>query len=686
MNSSRTVGLPAASRHVASLVCLALLLSSSANAQRRSPSTEEARPPAIIAGPLAEHVPADVNFYLELAGASSDAERAVVAETYANLTTSIGGLMGGSIPVTLEEFQMLAASDIAVSFRMPTAAPERSAMGWLAIIRTQSASNASTLEAKLQSLVGSLPNGAKAPRGVTVRGRKVVPLSGSTSGDSPYCSVAGESVLIGDRASIETALVDSSSPASTSLAATELYRDGRARVGNDAGLFSLMKLPKDLFGKPDPEGVELSIATLFGVQSLRGIVSGSEPWAPGAPGVTVIAIEGEARNLLTILAGGPAVTLRPAQILPSDTGLVTSFALDLPAIEALLRSSKAAKLAGFDIAEMERQLGISVREQLLPALGSEFTVGVRFEIPPVSMTMDSSGTAQSSSPAPEVKFVVLVDVKQPDIVRTAFERALTATTPGELTVRDVGGVRLASAGPTAVAVVDGVAMVGEPAELERVLLARSVQQTLGTSRELDEAKGRLDADTIAIYHPTPALKDTLSTYASSLGVPVNGSAMGISNLTDTVVRREPIGIAVTANGASAFSVAAIGVIAAIAIPSLLRARGAANESAAIGTLRSLVSAQYEFHATKGRYVRYGTMAELAAANLISSELYNGVERNGYIFREVRPTAKTFEYSATPVGATTGDRSYNVTEDGVIRWSDSKVPPRRKAGRPLGSSN
>ena len=78
------------------------------------------------------------------------------------------------------------------------------------------------------------------------------------------------------------------------------------------------------------------------------------------------------------------------------------------------------------------------------------------------------------------------------------------------------------------------------------------------------------------------------------------------------------------------------------------------------------------------------MAELVAADLISPELFNGVERNGYIFREVRPTPKTFEFSATPVGATTGDRSYNVIEDGVIRWSDSKVPPRRKAGKPLGT--
>ncbi len=78
------------------------------------------------------------------------------------------------------------------------------------------------------------------------------------------------------------------------------------------------------------------------------------------------------------------------------------------------------------------------------------------------------------------------------------------------------------------------------------------------------------------------------------------------------------------------------------------------------------------------------MAELVAADMISSDLRNGVERNGYIFREVRPTAKTFEFSATPTGATAGDRSYNIIEDYVIRTSELRTPPRRKAGKPLGT--
>ena len=46
-------------------------------------------------------------------------------------------------------------------------------------------------------------------------------------------------------------------------------------------------------------------------------------------------------------------------------------------------------------------------------------------------------------------------------------------------------------------------------------------------------------------------------------------------------------------------VAIIGIIAAIAIPSLLRARMSANEASAIGSLRSVFSAQQNYASSAG---------------------------------------------------------------------------------------
>jgi type IV pilus assembly protein PilA len=56
-------------------------------------------------------------------------------------------------------------------------------------------------------------------------------------------------------------------------------------------------------------------------------------------------------------------------------------------------------------------------------------------------------------------------------------------------------------------------------------------------------------------------------------------------------------------------VAIIGIIAAIAIPSLLRARVSANEAAAIGDTRTVISAEAAYHATASGY--YGSITCLA---------------------------------------------------------------------------
>jgi type IV pilus assembly protein PilA len=52
-------------------------------------------------------------------------------------------------------------------------------------------------------------------------------------------------------------------------------------------------------------------------------------------------------------------------------------------------------------------------------------------------------------------------------------------------------------------------------------------------------------------------------------------------------------------------VAIIGIIAAVAIPSLLRARVSANESATIGDIRTVISAEAAYHSANGGY--YGTI-------------------------------------------------------------------------------
>ncbi len=83
-------------------------------------------------------------------------------------------------------------------------------------------------------------------------------------------------------------------------------------------------------------------------------------------------------------------------------------------------------------------------------------------------------------------------------------------------------------------------------------------------------------------------------------------------------------------------VAIIGIIAAIAVPGLLRARMSGNEASAIGSLRSINSAQSTYSSSCGANGYAQTLDDLAlpptgsTAGFISPDLStNGVNKSGY---------------------------------------------------------
>jgi type IV pilus assembly protein PilA len=91
-------------------------------------------------------------------------------------------------------------------------------------------------------------------------------------------------------------------------------------------------------------------------------------------------------------------------------------------------------------------------------------------------------------------------------------------------------------------------------------------------------------------------------------------------------------------------VAIIGIIAAIAVPWLLRARMAGNEASAIGSLRAIVSSQQSYSATCGSGFYASTLPILGSAPVggqafISPDLSaaNSVVKTGYTIMMARGT-------------------------------------------------
>jgi type IV pilus assembly protein PilA len=134
-------------------------------------------------------------------------------------------------------------------------------------------------------------------------------------------------------------------------------------------------------------------------------------------------------------------------------------------------------------------------------------------------------------------------------------------------------------------------------------------------------------------------------------------------------------------------VAIIAIIAAIAIPSLLRSRMAANEAAALGSLRQITTGQVSYQAAVyedangdglGDYA--GDLNDLASppgpgdAEGFIDEVLAGGEKQGYSFTLAAVAGgaavpPSFTVNADPqVAGTTGIRQFFVNQSGVIRFN------------------
>ncbi|HEX4945478.1 MAG TPA: prepilin-type N-terminal cleavage/methylation domain-containing protein [Blastocatellia bacterium] len=136
-------------------------------------------------------------------------------------------------------------------------------------------------------------------------------------------------------------------------------------------------------------------------------------------------------------------------------------------------------------------------------------------------------------------------------------------------------------------------------------------------------------------------------------------------------------------------VAIIGIVAAIAIPNLLQARKTANEASAIGALRTVASAEVTY---QGNNNTYGDLAALNTAKLVDSTVKDATvttaPKSGFYFKDNHFTANAtnFAVSAAPASASSGDRRFNIVEDGVVRFEASSGTdhPSITAGTPVGS--
>jgi len=338
------------------------------------------------------------------------------------------------------------------------------------------------------------------------------------------------------------------------------------------------------------------------------------------------------------------------------------------------------------LAQMEQGLKLSLQDDLLSRLSGEIAYEVDRFAPP-------SGTP--SNPA----WRVILKVNDPDRLQSTVDTLLSTMHISAKQSEDGGvtfhALQIPSGQKTTeitYAFVDGYWIVASSQETvtEAIRLHRS-GESLAKSKKFLAAlpPGHASEVSAVIYEdPTAVAALTLRQVSPAIA----------ASLPRTTAETAPVVIAAygeesalrEGSRSAGVDAGVILIAAAIAIPNLLRARIAANESSAVANIRIVNTAQVMYSSS---YPQRGFARDLASlgpdprgpstssvdhASFIDGTLGNArctagawCTKSGYQFRVStvcqKQTCKEYVVVGTPAGNNTGTRSFCSTSDGVVRY-------------------
>jgi Protein of unknown function (DUF3352) len=328
----------------------------------------------------------------------------------------------------------------------------------------------------------------------------------------------------------------------------------------------------------------------------------------------------------------------------------------------------------------EQMLGVNLRDDVLGRLGGELTIELDGLTPP------------------KPQWRILLSVKDAAPLQQALEKLLTAghvsavpSDHGDITYYTVRIPSQKTPTEISYAFVPGYLIVASSTEvIDQALLVNRTATSLAKSPEFLAAlpPGHPEGISALVYEnpvamaalrlqpAEPNLAASLSSFAGTVK-PVVACAYGDT----TAIRGESTSIAMDAG--------AVMIAAAIAIPNLLRSRIAANEASAVGTMRTVVTAQVAYAST---YPQRGYAPDLATlgpnpsgpshtadhAALLDGSVANPTcaagawcAKAGFRFTVTGACEGQkcggFVVVGTPIDPNAGRRSFCSVSDGVIRF-------------------
>jgi hypothetical protein len=348
---------------------------------------------------------------------------------------------------------------------------------------------------------------------------------------------------------------------------------------------------------------------------------------------------------------------------------------DLKEMESTSSSNPFATLASF-----EKVLKLSLRDDLLSYLGGEITLELDSVTPPqpvwkAILKVKDAGRLQQTLRT--LLAAGNLEVQQSEEAGVTY---YNVRIPSEKNPINIG-----------YAFVDGHLIIGSSHETvaEAVRLHRSEESLAKAQKFLASLPPGHTLEASALFYQDPSAVAALSMrqIAPELAESLARFSKEVSPAVVCVYGEETAIHEVSRGGA--FDVGGALVVAAIAIPNLLRSRVAANEASAVGTIRTMNTAEITYAAM---YPDRGYAPELATlgvdprnskaespehAGLLDNSIGNEsctanawCTKSGYRFRLTTVCKKQpcGEYVAigTPVDGNTGSRSFCSTSDAIVR--------------------
>ena len=399
--------------------------------------------------------------------------------------------------------------------------------------------------------------------------------------------------------------------------------------------------------------------------------------------------------------GGPISPQSP-KVMPADSELVLTMALDLDRILALLNVAESPDAISVEPASaelvatgdrpvvvaapgylsplktIEKILKINATDDLLPLLGSEVAVSLpvsdfNFFGPPRTMTPRPAkeGEEEKEKPAPRSPFIVL-SLRDKEGMRRMMPRLLEgfagkAAAALAQTDRREDTELVSIAGVFAYAFVgDFLVLSGDAATTRQVVDSYLKGNTLAADSNFRNYTRWQPHQLQGQVYISQALSETYRTWADSPMAQISDEAR---NFLTRLGAPQPITYSLSNDGLGAlhelhvpksFLLLTVASMASAANPP----QTVKNERDAMNTLWRVSYAQRMFKEQKGS--RFGSFEELVAAETLTEDAF---KNENYKFA-MTVTAEGFEISAVPVEyGKTGKLSFFIDQSGMLRGGD-----------------